>query len=335
MTIDRVKFLAGRLAGMVVVLLVLALAVFCLQRYTPADPVRVKLGANAQPALVKAERHRLGYDKPLPVQYFNYVKGLLHGNLQDSLRTRNPVTTDLGNYVPATLELTGFALLLALGLGTLLGIASAAKLRGSGVLRLVMVAGSSAPVFLLALLGLLLFYRRLGWLPATGRTKFLDPPSGPTKLLTIDSLIHGRFDVFTDAIRHLILPGFCIAIGPAVSIGRVLRSSIVNSLRSDYVRTARAKGLSERTVLLRHTLRNSAGAALSMTGLQVGLMFAGVVVIESIFAWPGIGFYTVQSIPRLDFPAIAGVTLLLGAAYVVVNTAVDVLQGVADPRLRV
>ena len=335
MTADRVKFFAGRLGGMVVVLLVLAFVVFCLQRYTPADPVRVKLGANAQPQIVKAERHRLGYDRPLFVQYFDYVKGLAHGDLQDSLRTRNPVTTDLGNYVPATLELTGFALGLALVLGTLLGIASAARLRGSGVLRVVMVAGSSAPVFLLALLGLLLFYRRLGWLPATGRSKFLNPPTGPTKLLTIDSLVHGRFDVFTDAVKHLILPGFCIAIGPAVSIGRVLRSSIVNSLRSDYVRTARAKGLKERTVLLRHTLRTSAGAALSMTGLQVGLMFAGVVVIESIFAWPGIGFYTVQSIPRLDFPAIAGVTLLLGAAYVVVNTTVDVLQGVADPRMRV
>jgi peptide/nickel transport system permease protein len=335
MTAERLKFFAGRLGGMIVVLLVLAFVVFCLQRYTPADPVRVKLGANAQPQIVKAERHRLGYDRPLFVQYFDYVKGLAHGDLQDSLRTRNPVTTDLGNYVPATLELTGFALGLALVLGTLLGIVSAAKMRGSGVLRVVMVAGSSAPVFLLALLGLLLFYRRLGWLPATGRTKFLNPPTGPTKLLTIDSLLHGRFDVFTDAVKHLILPGFCIAIGPAVSIGRVLRSSIVNSLRSDYVRTARAKGLSERTVLLRHTLRNSAGAALSMTGLQVGLMFAGVVVIESIFAWPGIGFYTVQSIPRLDFPAIAGVTLLLGAAYVVVNTAVDVLQGVADPRMRV
>jgi peptide/nickel transport system permease protein len=197
-----------------------------------------------------------------------------------------------------------------------------------------MVAGASAPVFLLALLGLLLFYRRLHWLPANGRTNYLEPPAGPTKLLLVDSLVHGRFDVFRDASEHILMPAFCIAIGPAVAIGRVLRSGIVNSMRSDYVRTARAKGLRERTVLVRHTLRNSAGAALSMTGLQVGLMFAGVVVIESIFAWPGIGFYTVQSIPRLDFPAIAGVTLLLGAAYVVVNTAVDILQGVADPRMR-
>jgi peptide/nickel transport system permease protein len=332
---DSVRFYASRVLGMILVLLVLAFMVFALQRYTPADPVRVKLGANAKPELVKAERHRLGYDKPLPVQYVNYVKGLLTGNLQDSLRTRHPVTTDLANDIPATLELTIFAMVIAIVLALVLGIASAARVRGSGALRVFLVAGASAPVFLLALLGILLFYRKLGWLPNTGRTKYLNPPTGPTKFLTIDSLIHGRFDVFTDAIKHLILPGLCIAIGPAVSIGRVLRSSIVTNMHSDYVRTARSKGLREWAVLWKHTLRNSLGAALSMTGLQVGLMFAGVVVIEKIFAWPGIGFYTVQAIPDLDFPAIAGVTLFLGAAYVIINTAVEVAQGIADPRLRV
>ncbi len=198
-----------------------------------------------------------------------------------------------------------------------------------------MVAGASAPPFLLALVGILLFYRRLGWLPATGRSGFRDAPDGPTGLLMIDSLVNGRFDVFTDALKHLVLPGLSIAILPAVSIGRVLRSSLVTTLRTDHVRTARAKGLKERTVLLRHALRNSAGPALSMGGLQVGLMFAGVVVIEQIFAWPGIGLYTVQSIPRSDFPAIAGVTLVLGAAYVIVNALVDVFQAAADPRMAV
>ncbi len=332
---ETFRFLAGRVLAMIGVLLVLAFMVFCLQRYTPADPVRVKLGANAQPALVQAERHRLGYDQPLPVQYFNYVKGLLTGDLQDSLRTRHPVRTDLANAIPATLELAFFSLGIALALALLLGVASAARVRGSGLLRIVLVAGSSAPVFLLALLGLLLFYRRLGWLPSTGRSKFVDAPTGPTKFLTVDSLLHGRFDMFTDSIRHLILPALCLAIGPAVSIGRVLRSSILTNLNSDFVRTARSKGLRESAVLRRHTLRNSLNAALSMTGLQIGLMFAGVVVIESIFAWPGIGFYTVQAIPRLDFPAIAGVTLFLGVAYVVINTGVEMLQGLADPRLRV
>ena len=139
--------------------------------------------------------------------------------------------------------------------------------------------------------------------------------------------------MFGDALRHLILPALCVSLGPAVSIGRVLRTSLESAMDSDFVRTARAKGLSDRTVLFRHALRNSLSAALSMTGLQVGLMFAGIVVIETMFAWPGIGLYTDQSIPPADFPAIAGVTLVLGVAYVVINTAVDLLQAVIDPRV--
>lgn len=329
-----IRFVLGRLGSMVAVLLVLAFIVLCLQRYTPADPVRVKVGANASKEAVARERAKLGYDKPLPVQYVNYVKDLARGDLQDSLRTRRPVATDLGKFLPATAELAGFALTIAVLLGGLLGLASAARVRGSGVLRVVMVAGASAPVFLLALVGLLVFYRRLGWLPATGRTSYRDAPTSPTGFLLVDSVLHGRLDVFGDALKHLLLPGFCVAIGPAVAIGRVLRGSVIGALDADYVRTARAKGLPERRVLLRHALRNSIGPALSMTGLQVGLMFAGVVVVESIFAWPGLGLYTIQSIPRLDFPAIAGVTLLLGAGYVIVNAVVDIVQVVADPRLQ-
>jgi peptide/nickel transport system permease protein len=145
--------------------------------------------------------------------------------------------------------------------------------------------------------------------------------------------LHFNIHGFFDAVDHLLLPGLCVAILPAVSIGRVLRSSLVTNLRSDYVRTARSKGLREIAVLWNHAVRNSVGPALSMGGLQVGLMFAGVVIIESIFAWPGIGLYTVQSIPRADFPAIAGVTIVLGAGYVIINTIVDILQAVADPRI--
>jgi peptide/nickel transport system permease protein len=328
-------FLGKRISAMVLILFVLAAVVFTLQQVTPTDPVHVMLGANASKEQIAAESHKLGYDKPLAAQYLDYVGDLVHGDLQMSLRTRRPVTTDLGAYLPATLELCLFGMVLAAVLGVLMGVLSAARARGSGVLRVAMVAGASAPPFLLALVGILLFYRQLHWLPATGRTSFRDAPDGPTGLLSIDSLVAGRFDVFTDALKHLVLPGLCVAILPAVSIGRVLRSSLVTTLRSDHVRTARAKGLKERVVLLRHALRNSAGPALSMGGLQVGLMFAGVVVIEQIFAWPGIGLYTVQSIPRSDFPAIAGVTLVLGAAYVVANTAVDLLQAAADPRIRV
>jgi peptide/nickel transport system permease protein len=216
-----------------------------------------------------------------------------------------------------------FGLALAAVLGGILGVATAGKFRGNGIFRFVTLAGASTPPFLLALVGILLFYHRLGWLPATGRTSLANPPTGPTGLLTLDTLLHGNLHGFTDAVGHLILPGLCVAILPAVSIGRVLRSSLVSTMRSDYVRTARSKGLRELTVLWRHAIRNSVGPALSMGGLQVGLMFAGVVVIEQIFAWPGIGLYTVQSIPRSDFPAIAGVTIALG----------DILQAVADPRI--
>jgi peptide/nickel transport system permease protein len=318
---------------MVGVLLFLAAVVFILQHNTPTDPVHSFLGANASRAAIKAESHKLGYDRPLPVQYVRYVTGMLHGNFQMSLRTRRPVATDLRHYLPATLELAIFGLVLAGVLGAILGIVTAARFRGAGIFRFITLAGASTPPFLLALVGILFFYHRLGWLPATGRTSLASPPTGPTGFLTIDTLFHGNFHGFTDAIGHLILPGLCVAILPAVSIGRVLRSSLVTNLRSDYVRTARSKGLREVAVLWHHAVRNSVGPALSMAGLQVGLMFAGVVVIESIFAWPGIGLYTVQSIPRSDFPAIAGVTIVLGAGYVIVNTIVDILQGIADPRI--
>jgi len=261
------------------------------------------------------------------------VKGLFTGSLGNSLRTRRGISTDLGAYLPATVELTLFGLFLAVALGGLLGLASAGKWRGSGALRLLLVSGASAPAFLLALLGILLFFNKLHWLPATNDTGYNNAPTGPTGILVIDTLVHGRFGMWFDAWKHLILPGICVALGPAVSIGRVLRTSLVTTMRSDFVRTARAKGLSERAVMFRHTLRNSLNAALSMTGLQVGLMFAGVVVIETVFAWPGIGLYTDQSIPAGDFPAIGGVTLVLGVGYVVINTLVDILQTVADPRV--
>jgi peptide/nickel transport system permease protein len=327
------KLIVQRLGAMLVVLLVLSGAVFVLQQLTPTDPVHAMLGANSSKATIAAERHKLGYDRPLPVQYLRYVGNLFRGNLQMSLRTRRPVRTDLAAYLPATIELTLFALGLVTLLALVLGVASAARWPGSGLFRALMVGGASAPSFLLALLGLLLFYHRLKWLPATGRTSISNAPDGPTGFLTLDGLLHGRIDVMVDAFQHLVLPGLCVALLPAVSVGRVLRSSLLDTMHSDHVRTARSKGLRETTVLLRHALRNSATGALSMGGLQVGLMFAGVVVIEQIFAWPGIGFYTVQSIPRSDFPAIAGVTIVLGVGYVVINTLVDIAQAVADPRI--
>jgi peptide/nickel transport system permease protein len=327
------KFLLQRLVAMVVILLVLTAVVFSLQKLSHTNPVHAYLGANASKAAIAKESAILGYNRPVIDQFFHYVAGVFHGNLERSLRTRRPVATDLATYLPATLELTIAALGLALFLGAALGLASAGRWRGASVLRVLMISGASTPAFLLALLGVLILNGDLHWLPASGDTGVVNAPSGPTGMIILDSLFHGDFATMWDGVVHLILPALCVAIGPAVSIGRVLRGSLHSAMRSDFVRTARAKGLSERIVLFRHALRNSLSAALSMTGLQVGLMFAGVVVVETVFAWPGIGLYTDQSIPQADFPAIAGVTLVLGASYVVINALVDILQAVIDPRV--
>jgi peptide/nickel transport system permease protein len=329
------SLVAKRLAAMVAVLLALAVAMFALQKISPLDPVHAMLGPSASPQAVAAQRHQLGLDRPVPAQFLDYLGGIFRGDLGSSYRTRRPVGSDLATFVPATAELAFYALLLALLLATAFAVATTLRWPGARLLRLLLLGGASAPAFLLAIAGVLVFYRQLGWLPATGRTGVTDAPNGPTGLLTVDGLLHGRIDVTLDAFRHLVLPSLAVAIGPAVSIGRVLRSSLADSGRARYVTTARAKGLSEGSVLTRHILRNSVGPALSMTGLQVGLMFAGVLVVEQVFAWPGIGQYTAQSIPVADFPAIAGVTLVLGAGYVVINTIVDTLQAIADPRINV
>jgi peptide/nickel transport system permease protein len=326
--------IAKRLVAAVVILVVLAAALFGLQHISKSDPVHTMLGPGASPATVAAERHRLGLDRPVATQFWHYLTGLVHGDLGTSYRTRSPVATDLRTFLPATLELAMFGLLLAIVLAVLLAVATTLRWPGASVIRYLLLLGGSTPAFFVAIGGIIVFYKYLGVLPATGRADGA-VPSGPTHLLLLDAVLHGQPGLFVDALRHLLLPALAVAIGPAISIGRVLRSSLITTLGQDYVRTARAKGLSELKVLARHVLRNSAGPALSMTGLQVGLLFAGVLVVESIFAWPGLGQYTAQSLPVDDFPAIAGVTLLLGAGYVLINTLVDILQALADPRIDV
>jgi len=328
-----ITLIVKRLAAAVVIVLTLTAGMFILQKVSPVDPVHAMLGAQASADQIVAEQRRLGLDRPLVDQYLSYLADLPRGDLGMSYRTRRPVSTDLVSFVPATAELSVYALLFALILAALLAIGSTLRWPGAGLLRLSLLVGASVPAFLLGIAGILIFYQHLGWLPATGRTDYANAPTGPTGFLTIDGLIAGRPAVTLDALRHLLMPALAVAAVPAVSIGRVLRSSLIGGMRSDYVRTARAKGLSERRIVVGHVLRNCLGAALSMTGLQVGLMFSGVLVVEQVFAWPGIGQYMAQSIPAADFPAIAGVTLLLGVVYVAVNAIVDILQAAADPRI--
>jgi peptide/nickel transport system permease protein len=328
------RFILKRLAGMIAVLLVLTAIMFLLNRIAPTDQAKIILGPNATPAAVAAENHKLWLDRPLPVQYEHYLLDVVQGNFGESLRTHRPVLTDLGSYLPATIELAVFGMLFALILALILAVLSTIQWRGASLIRLALVGGASVPTFLLGLGFIIIFFGKLNWLPPSSQTSYFNPPTGPTGFLLIDSLIAGNPAMFADAIRHIILPALCISIGPAVAIGRILRSSLLANMNSDYARTARAKGLTEYAVLLRHGLRNSVGPALAMAGLQMGLMFAGVVVIEDIFAWPGIGYYTAQSIPAGDFPGVAGVTLVIGVAYVVINAIVDIVQAIADPRIR-
>jgi peptide/nickel transport system permease protein len=324
-----------RIVAAFVILVSLTAVLFGLQRISKTDPVHTMLGPGASPQAIAAERHKLGLDKPIASQFWHYLTGVLHGDFGTSYRTRRPVSTDLGTFLPATLELAMFGLLLALVLAGLLAVATTLRWPGAGLFRFVLLLGGSTPAFFLAIGGIIVFYKYLGVLPATGRSSGGATVDGPTHLLTLDALLHGNVGLFFDALKHLLLPGLAVAIGPAVSIGRVLRSSLLTTMQQDYTRTARAKGLREIRVLAKHILRNSSGPALSMIGLQVGLMFAGVLVVESIFAWPGLGEYTAQSLPVDDFPAIAGVTLLLGVGYVLINTVVDIVQAIADPRINV
>jgi peptide/nickel transport system permease protein len=329
------NLIGKRLVALVAVLLGLTVIVFALQALIPSDPARAMVGASASPAAVAAKSHELGYDKPLPTRFVDYLGRTASGNLQSSLRTRNPVADDLRTFAPATLELALSASVLAAIMGVGLALALAAGGRIARLLRLTLVAGASVPGFLVALLAILVFYSWLHLLPASGRVSdSLVLPDGPTGLLLIDSLVAGDPGVFGSALAHLVLPAFTLALVPALAIARTLATTLEQVMREDYVRTARAKGLRERVILLRHGLRNSAGPALTMGGLQFGLLLAGIVVVEQIFSWPGLGLYLDQSIAFSDFPAITGTTLLLGIAYVVVNFLVDVAQALADPRIR-
>jgi peptide/nickel transport system permease protein len=328
------RFAIERLTALVGVLVALTGIVFLLERVVPANPVRALLGTSASSAAIAAKKHQLYLDRGLGTQFWHFLVGAVQGNLGMSLHTRRPVMSDIHSFLPATLELAFTAAVIAGVIGVTVGVLSA-RSRGKAT-RLGLLAAASIPQFLLGLLLLLVFYSKLHWLPGQGRiSSGVTAPSGPTGLYTVDAILHGEPSVFWDALKHLILPAVTLAIVPSVAIARTLRSSLQTTMRADYIRTARAKALPERTVLLRHALRNSAQAPLTMAGLQIGLMLSGVVVVEDIFAFPGLGLYTVRSIQTFDLAAVAGVSLVLGAMYVIINAFVDLAQAWSDPRVRV
>ena len=306
----------------------------------PSNAVATNLGeqAAADPAAVAAFEHHYGLDKPLPQRYLIYLGHVVQGDLGESALTRNPVTTDLGQFIPATAELAVFSIVIAILVGIPIGVAAAVKHDKpvDHVLRVVSLGGISMPTFWIALVSLYVFFYRLGWFPSGGRLDpgTLDPPH-VTGFFTVDALLAGQWSVAREAVHHLVLPALVLAAFNVSLLARYTRSSVLEVMGNDYVRAARAKGVPERVVLWRYVLRAALPAIITVIGLLFANILTGAVLVENIFSWPGLGQYAYQAAVNLDVPAIAGVSLFIAVVYVTINFVVDVLYGVIDPRIRV
>jgi peptide/nickel transport system permease protein len=332
------RFLIRRLAGLLFVLLGVTIITFTLTQLVPVDPAVTALGQNARDDQIEAFRREYGLDRPPHEQYLNYMGRLLSGDLGTSIRTRRPVASDLRDFLPATIELSLAAMLVATVLGISLGIVSAINRNGlfDGLARVFALVGGSLPIFFLGLLGLALFYTKLRWLPGPGRLDaVLNPPVRVTGLFTIDSLLMGDWKLFENSVRHLILPAMTLGYFSTAVLLRMTRSAMLEALGQDFVRTARAKGLHEQLVIIRHALRNALIPVLTTIGITFGSLLSGAVLTETIFGWPGLGRYATASVVSLDFPAVMGVTLVAAVVYPVVNTLVDIGYRLIDPRVEV
>jgi peptide/nickel transport system permease protein len=329
-----------RVGTALLVLLGVSVVTFTLARVVPSDPAALYIGPHPRPEDLVRITEQLGLNKPLPVQYVVYLSGVLRGDLGDSIASKLPVLSEVGQRVPASLELLLTAMLLAVLVGTLLGVLSA-RWRGrppDAIVRLASIAGVSLPAFWLGLLLQVLFFRQLHWLPLSGRLdtdlRFLAPITHITGFYLIDSAVSGNWRAFTDVARHLVLPAVTLAAYPIGLIARMTRASMLEALSQDYVRTARAFGLSERAVYYRLALRNALPPTLTVIGLTLAYSLTGTFFVEIVFNWPGLGQFAVHSLLSVDYPAIMGITLLGAIGYVVINLLVDLLQAWLDPRVR-
>lgn len=332
-----VWFLARRLVWSLAVLFVLATITFVLARIVPADPAAFLAGQNASPAAIASIRHEYGLDRPLQVQYVHYMTGLLHGNLGLSIRTRDPVGSDLGSYLPATLELLFASFFVYVAASLALGMLSAYRARGlfGGGVKLLTMAGTALPVFWIGAVLQLVFYYHLGWLPLSGRLdEIASPPPQVTGFYTIDSLLAGQWSGFVDALQHLVLPAGAIVLSLLAVGMRQTHAAVTQELRQHYVRTARGKGMSEPRIALKHVLRNALNPILTVTGVQFGYMVSWVILVEVVFSWPGIGLYAYQSFQVFDYAPIIAVTLISTVVFLAVNLLTDLAYAVIDPRVR-
>ncbi|MEU6410468.1 ABC transporter permease [Microbispora sp. NPDC046933] len=334
------RFLVRRIVTALLLAVGITLVTFVLTNLVPGDPVSANLGQRAlgDPAIVAQWRADHGLDRPLPQQYLMHLEGLLHGDLGTSQQSHRPVLDDLADSVPATLELAGAAILVSLVLGVGFGVIAALRRDrlSDHVLRVLSLVGISVPTFWLALVAFYVFFFRLQITPGSGRIDpGMTPPPQVTGLYTVDALLSGRWDVFSSAVGHLAAPALVLALYTIGLLTRFTRSAVLEVLGQDYVRAARAKGLPGRVVLFRYVLRPALVPVITVAGLAFGSLLSGTVLVEAVFAWPGVGQYAYKSATTLDLPAVMGVGLVVGVVYLVINLVVDVLYGVIDPRVRV
>jgi dipeptide transport system permease protein len=331
------RFFIGRLAVLIPTFLGVSIIAFAFIRLLPGDPVMLMSGERVMAPERHAEiMHDLGLDRPVYVQYLDYLGNLVQGDLGSSIVTKRPVLQEFRSLFPATLELSICAMLFAVILGIPAGIFAAVK-RGTwfdqGVMGVALV-GYSMPIFWWGLLLIVLFSNTLHWTPVSGRISLMYFFKPVTGFMLIDSLISGQAGAFKSAFQSLILPTIVLGTIPLATIARMTRSAMLEILGEDYVRTARAKGLSPFRVVGIHALRNALIPVVTVIGLQVGALMAGAVLTEYIFSWPGIGSWLIESINRRDYPVLQGGILLVSGIVIVINILVDLLYGVLNPRIR-
>ncbi|MDX1655586.1 MAG: ABC transporter permease subunit [Candidatus Competibacteraceae bacterium] len=332
-----IAFILRRLGLLIPTFLGVTLIAFSLIRLIPGDPVELMAGERG----MSPERHaqlmaELGYDRPLIVQYLDYIWNVFQGDLGNSIITKAPVLDEFFTLFPATIELSFCAIVFAVAIGLPVGVLAAVK-RGSIFDHTVMglsLTGYSMPIFWWALLLILLFSVNLGWTPVSGRISVMFWIEPVTGFMLIDTLLAGDRDAFWSALRHLILPAIVLGTIPLAVIARMTRSAMMEVIREDYIRVARAKGLSPFRVIAVHALRNALIPVVTVIGLQIGVLLAGAILTETIFAWPGVGKWLIDSIQRRDYPAVQGGILLVASVVMLVNLIVDLLYGLINPRIR-
>mgnify|MGYP003403170839 FL=1 len=331
------RFIVRRLILLVPILLGLSLLVFLWIRALPAGPAQSLLGERATPETIRQIEEQYGLNEPIHVQYWSYLKTLGKGDLGTTIRTRRPVTDELRERFPATIELTFAALLFATLLGVPLGFV-AAKRYGTWVDHsslVISLIGISIPIFFLAILLKYVFAVKLGLLPTVGRISVLIDLEHPTNFYLIDALIAGDPEAFWDVSKHLILPAIALGSIPLAITARITRAAVLDVQNEDYIRTARAKGLPPRTVDMRHIFRNALLPIVTIIGLQTGLLLSGAVLTETVFAFPGMGTWLVEAIRQRDYAILQGGILFIAVVFVLVNLLVDISYALINPRIRV